>query len=67
MDDGATVLGRTQTDQAMAIEYANIKYDMLMPVPKNCSMVEAAAIQKLLQPHILICLLRAKLKRGIPF
>ena len=25
-------------------EYANVKYDMLMPVPKNCSMVEAAAI-----------------------
>lgn len=25
-------------------EYANVKYDMLMPVPKNCSMVEAAAM-----------------------
>lgn len=25
-------------------QYANIKYDMLMPVPKNCSMVEAAAM-----------------------
>lgn len=25
-------------------EYANVKYDMLMPVPKNCTMVEAAAI-----------------------
>ncbi len=25
-------------------EYANIKYDMLMPVPKNCTMAEAAAI-----------------------
>lgn len=25
-------------------EYANIKYDMLMPVPENCSMVEAAAM-----------------------
>ena len=25
-------------------ECANIKYDMLMPVPENCSMVEAAAI-----------------------
>ncbi len=25
-------------------QYANVKYDMLMPVPKNCSMVEAAAI-----------------------
>ena len=23
-------------------EYANVKYDMLMPVPKNCSMAEAA-------------------------
>lgn len=25
-------------------QYANVKYDMLMPVPVNCSMVEAAAI-----------------------
>lgn len=25
-------------------EYVNVKYDMLMPVPKNCTMEEAAAI-----------------------
>lgn len=25
-------------------EYVSVKYDMLMPVPKNCTMVEAAAI-----------------------
>ena len=25
-------------------EYANVKYDMLMPIPENCSMIEAAAI-----------------------
>ena len=25
-------------------EFANIKYDMLMPVPQNCTMVEAAAM-----------------------
>ena len=25
-------------------EYAAVKYDMLMPIPKNCSMIEAAAI-----------------------
>ena len=25
-------------------EYVNVKYDMLMPVPENCSMVEAAAM-----------------------
>ncbi len=25
-------------------EYANIKYDMLMPVPENCTMAEAAAM-----------------------
>ncbi len=25
-------------------EYVNVKYDMLMPVPKNCSMAEAAAM-----------------------
>ena len=27
-------------------EYVNVKYDMLMPVPENCSMVEAAAISE---------------------
>ena len=25
-------------------EYVAVRYDMLMPVPKNCSMIEAAAI-----------------------
>ena len=25
-------------------QFANVKYDMLMPIPENCSMVEAAAI-----------------------
>ena len=25
-------------------EYVNVKYDMLMPVPENCSMIEAAAM-----------------------
>ena len=25
-------------------EFVSVKYDMLMPVPKNCSMIEAAAI-----------------------
>ena len=25
-------------------EYVAVKYDMLMPVPKNCTMIEAAAI-----------------------
>ena len=25
-------------------EYVSVRYDMLMPVPKNCSMIEAAAI-----------------------
>ena len=25
-------------------EFANVKYDMLMPVPNNCTMIEAAAI-----------------------
>ena len=25
-------------------EYVNVKYDMLMPVPENCTMAEAAAI-----------------------
>ena len=25
-------------------EYVNVKYDMCMPVPKNCTLIEAAAI-----------------------
>ena len=33
-------------------EYAAVKYDMLMPVPKNCSMAEAAAIPEHLQQLI---------------
>ena len=33
-------------------EYAAVKYDMLMPGPKNCSMAEAAAIPEHLQQLI---------------
>ena len=50
-ETGAEVTGWKKGDKVSALlggggyaEYANVKYDMLMPVPENCSMVEAAAI-----------------------
>ena len=48
-------------------QYANVNYDMLMPVPKNCSMGEAAAIPEAFATAYLNLLLRAVLKRKTPF
>ena len=45
-------------------EYANIKYDMLMPVPKNCSMVEAAAIPEAFATAYLNLFIEGKIKEG---
>lgn len=45
-------------------EYANIKYDMLMPVPKNCSMVEAAAIPEAFATAYLNLFIEGKIKSG---
>lgn len=45
-------------------EYANIKYDMLMPVPENCSMVEAAAIPEAFATAYLNLFLEGKLEAG---
>ncbi len=45
-------------------EYANIKYDMLMPVPKNCSMVEAAAIPEAFATAYLNLFIEGGLKPG---
>ena len=45
-------------------EYANVKYDMLMPVPKNCSMVEAAAIPEAFATAYLNLFIEGNIKDG---
>ena len=45
-------------------EYANIKYDMLMPVPENCSMVEAAAMPEAFATAYLNLFIEGNIKEG---
>ena len=45
-------------------QYANIKYDILMPVPKNCSMVEAAAIPEAFATAYLNLFIEGNIKPG---
>ncbi len=45
-------------------QYANIKYDMLMPVPNNCSMVEAAAIPEAFATAYLNLFIEGNIKSG---
>ena len=45
-------------------EYAAVKYDMLMPVPKNCSMVEAAAIPEAFATAYLNLFMEGNIKPG---
>lgn len=45
-------------------EYANVKYDMLMPVPENCSMVEAAAIPEAFATAYLNLFIEGKIRQG---
>ena len=45
-------------------EYANIKYDMLMPVPENCSMVEAAAMPEAFATAYLNLFIEGKIQEG---
>ena len=45
-------------------EYANVKYDMLMPVPENCSMVEAAAMPEAFATAYLNLFIEGKIKPG---
>jgi len=45
-------------------QYANIKYDMLMPVPENCSMVEAAAIPEAFATAYLNLFIEGKIQTG---
>ena len=45
-------------------EYANVKYDMLMPVPENCSMIEAAAIPEAFATAYLNLFIEGKIQKG---
>lgn len=45
-------------------EYANVKYDMLMPIPKNCSMVEAAALPEAFATAYLNLFIEGNIKEG---
>ena len=45
-------------------EYVAVKYDMLMPIPKNCSMVEAAAIPEAFATAYLNLFIEGKIQAG---
>lgn len=45
-------------------EYVNVKYDMLMPVPENCTMAEAAAIPEAFATAYLNLFVEGKMKEG---
>lgn len=45
-------------------EYVNVKYDMLMPVPENCSMIEAAAIPEAFATAYLNLFIEGSIKPG---
>ena len=45
-------------------EYVAVKYDMLMPVPENCSMIEAAAIPEAFATAYLNLFMEGGLKEG---
>lgn len=45
-------------------EYVNVKYDMLMPVPKNCTMAEAAAIPEAFATGYLNLFYEGKIQPG---
>jgi len=45
-------------------EYVSVKHDMLMPIPKNCSMVEAAAIPEAFATAYLNLFIEGKIQAG---
>ena len=45
-------------------QFANIKYDMLMPIPENCSMIEAAAIPEAFATAYLNLFIEGNIKEG---
>ena len=45
-------------------EYVSVKYDMLMPIPKSCSMIEAAAIPEAFATAYLNLFIEGNIKEG---
>ena len=45
-------------------EYVSVKYDMCMPVPNNCSMIEAAALPEAFATAYLNLFIEGKIKEG---
>ena len=45
-------------------EYVNVKYDMAMPIPKNCSIIEAAAIPEAFATAYLNLFIEGGIKSG---
>ena len=45
-------------------EYAAVRYDMLMPIPNNCSMVEAAAMPEAFATGYLNLFVEGKIRKG---
>ena len=45
-------------------QFANVKYDMLMPVPENCTMIEAAAIPEAFATAYLNLFIEGGIKAG---
>jgi NADPH2:quinone reductase len=45
-------------------EYVAVKYDMLMPIPENCSMIEAAAMHEAFATAYLNLFIEGKIKEG---
>jgi NADPH2:quinone reductase len=45
-------------------EYVSVRYDMLMPIPKNCTMIEAAAIPEAFATAYLNLFVEGKIKEG---
>lgn len=45
-------------------QYVSVKYNMLMPVPENCSMVEAAALPEAFATAYLNLFIEGKIKKG---
>ena len=45
-------------------QYANVKYDMLMPIPENCTMIEAAAIPEAFATAYLNLFIEGKIQSG---
>lgn len=70
-DEAKAKSGRKIGDKVCALlggggyaEYVSVKYDMLMPVPENCSMVEAAAIPEAFATAYLNLFIEGNIKEG---